>query len=185
MFWKAISCSSTPSYWQTQVLVRNLLFSSFSRSFHWQVYSVCVLVAQSCPRVQLFVTPWTVAYQALLSMEFSRQEYWSGLPCPSPGNLPNPGIESRSPSLQADSLPSKPPGKPKQTFSTSVQIGWQTGMPGKKVPLPRLPTVHSHNQYTFVRILALPRFSSLHHFNYVAVAWCSEFLWIDLFLFYF
>ena len=48
-------------------------------------------------------------------MGFSRQEYWSGLPCPSPGDLPNPGIELRSPALQADSLPSEPPGKPKNT----------------------------------------------------------------------
>ena len=50
-------------------------------------------------RVQLFVTPWTVAYQAPLSMGFSRQEYWSGLPLPSPGDLPNPGIEPRSSTL--------------------------------------------------------------------------------------
>ena len=62
--------------------------------------------------VQLFVTPWTIARQAPLSMEFSRQEYWCGLPFPFPGNLPNPGIEPRSPALQVDSLPSKPPGKP-------------------------------------------------------------------------
>ena len=58
------------------------------------------------------VTPWTVAYQAPLSMAFSRQECWSGLPFPSPGDLPNPGIEPRSPTLQADALPSEPPGKP-------------------------------------------------------------------------
>ena len=56
-------------------------------------------------RVRLFATPWTVAYQAP-SMGFSRQEYWSGLPFPSPGNLPDPGIESGSPALQADALPS-------------------------------------------------------------------------------
>ena len=54
--------------------------------------------------VRLFVTPWTVAYQAPPSMGFSRQEYWSGLPFPSPGDLPNPGIEPRSPALQADTL---------------------------------------------------------------------------------
>ena len=63
--------------------------------------------------VQLFATPWTVAYQALLSMGFYRQEYWSGLPFPSPGDLPNPGIEPISPvasSLQADSLPLEPSG---------------------------------------------------------------------------
>ena len=59
--------------------------------------------------VGLFVTPWTVAHQALLSMGFSRQEYWSGLPVPSPGYLPNPGIEPETPALQADSLPSAPP----------------------------------------------------------------------------
>ena len=61
--------------------------------------------------VQLFMTPWTVAYQAPLSMEFSRQEYWSGLPFPSPDDLPDPGIEPRYHTLQANALPSKPPGK--------------------------------------------------------------------------
>ena len=56
-------------------------------------------------------TPWIVAYQFPPFIEFSRQEYWSGLPFPSPGDLPDPGIEPRSPSLQADALPSEPPGK--------------------------------------------------------------------------
>ena len=56
-------------------------------------------------RVRLFATTWTVARQAPLSMGFSRQEYWSGLPFPSPEDLPDPGIEPKSPSLQADSLP--------------------------------------------------------------------------------
>ena len=63
-------------------------------------------------RVQLFATPRTVAYQTSLSMGFSRQEYWSGLPFPSPVYLPDPGIEPRPPTLQADALPSEPPGKP-------------------------------------------------------------------------
>ena len=58
------------------------------------------------------MTLWTVAYQASASMGFSRQEYWSGLPFPSPGDLPDPGIESGSPALQEDFLPSEPPGKP-------------------------------------------------------------------------
>ena len=66
---------------------------------------------KSLSRVRLFVTPWTVAYQAPLSMGFSRQECWSGLPFPSPGDLPDPGIEPGSPALQADALPSEPPGK--------------------------------------------------------------------------
>ena len=60
------------------------------------------------------MTPWTIACQALLSMEFSRQEYWSGLPFPSPGDLPDPGIEPRSHALQTNSLPSEPPGKPQE-----------------------------------------------------------------------
>ena len=63
--------------------------------------------------VWLSETAWTIAYQAPLSMEFSRQEYWSGLPFPSPGDLPNQRIEPRSPTLQVDSLPSESPGKPK------------------------------------------------------------------------
>ena len=64
-----------------------------------------MLVTQLC----LFVTLWTVAEQDPLSVGFSRQEYWSGLPFPSPGDLPDPRIESRSPALEADSIPSEPP----------------------------------------------------------------------------
>ena len=72
------------------------------------IFTVLYLVSQL---FQFFVTPWTVAHQASLSMEFSRQESWSGLPCPPPGDLPNPGIKSRSPALQMDSLLIEPPGK--------------------------------------------------------------------------
>ena len=61
--------------------------------------------------VRLFATPWTVAYQAPPSMGFSRQEYWSGVPLPSPGDLPNLGIELGSPAFQADALTTEPPGK--------------------------------------------------------------------------
>ena len=67
---------------------------------------------KSLSRVRLFVTPWTVAYQAPPFMGFSRQEHWSGLPFPSPGDLPNPGIEPRSSALQTGALPSELPGKP-------------------------------------------------------------------------
>ena len=73
---------------------------------------------KSLSRVRLFATPWTVAYQAPPSMGFSRQEYWSGLPFPSPGDLPNPGIKPRSPALQADALPREPPGK-------TLLLGWR------------------------------------------------------------
>ena len=58
------------------------------------------------------MTPWTIAHHAPLSVGFSSQEYWSGLPFPSPGDLPNPGIKPGSPTLQANALPSEPPGKP-------------------------------------------------------------------------
>ena len=66
----------------------------------------------SCSVMSDSATLWVVACQAPLSMEFSRQEYWSGLPFPSPGNLSIPRIEPGSPTLQADTLPSEPPGKP-------------------------------------------------------------------------
>ena len=64
---------------------------------------------KSFSHVQLFATPWTTAYQSPLSMAFSRQQYWSGLPFLSPGDLPDPGIEPGSPTLQADALLSEPP----------------------------------------------------------------------------
>ena len=72
----------------------------------------CIPVPYDQKSVQLLATPWTVAHQAPLLMGFSRQEYWSGLPFPSPGDLPNPGIEPGSPALQVDTLSSEPPGKP-------------------------------------------------------------------------
>ena len=66
---------------------------------------------KSLSSVRLFATPWTVAYQPPPSMGFSRQEYWSGLLFPSPGDLPDPGIDPGSPAFQADTLTSEPPGK--------------------------------------------------------------------------
>ena len=77
---------------------------------------------KSFSHVQLFVTPWTVAHQDPLSMGFSRQEYWSGLPFPSPGDLPDPGIEPRSPTLQSDALTSEPPGKPRKAMTNLNSI---------------------------------------------------------------
>ena len=76
---------------------------------NWGSHSGELYEVKSLSRVQLFATPWTVAYQAPPSMGFSRQEYWSGLPFPSPGDLPDPGIEPRSPALEADALTSEPP----------------------------------------------------------------------------
>ena len=79
---------------------------------HIREESVCVCVCESLSHVRLFVTPWTIACQAPLSMAFSNQEYWSGLPFPSPEDLPSPGIKPGSPALQADSSSSEPLGKP-------------------------------------------------------------------------
>ena len=89
------------------------VFSHAYDTSHYHTVSLYIygggLVAKSCPTL---VTPWTVTWQAPLSMGFSRQEYWSGLPFPSPRDLPNPEIEPRSPALQADSLPIELQGKP-------------------------------------------------------------------------
>ena len=74
---------------------------------------------KSLSPVWLFATPWTVAYQFPPSMGFSRQECWSGLPFPSPGDLPDPGIKPGSPALQADALLSEPPGKQGQKESVA------------------------------------------------------------------
>ena len=73
--------------------------------------------------IQLFVTPWTVAHQPPLSMELSRQEYWSELPFPTPGDLSDPGIEPASPALQVDSLPSEPLGKPGGSIESEICQG--------------------------------------------------------------
>ena len=82
-----------------------------------------VLCAVLSPSVVPDSLPWTVACQAPLSLEFSRQEYWSGLPCPPPGDLPKPGIEPRPLALQADSLPSEPPGNLNYSVNTEILPG--------------------------------------------------------------
>ena len=97
---------------------KNRYYRRFERQHRWKcvMWFVCVCVC-ACARVcvcvhafghvQLFATPWTIAHQALLSKGFSRQDYWSGLPCTPPGDLPNPGIKPESPAipiLLADSL---------------------------------------------------------------------------------
>ena len=78
--------------------------------------------------VRLFATPWTVAYQAPPSMGFSRQEYWSGLPFPSPGDFPDPGIEPRFLALQADTLPSEPPMQETRIQSLGQENPLEKGM---------------------------------------------------------
>ena len=93
-------------HWTTREAFSKLDFvdlTNFSINTEW---------VKSLSHVQLFATPWTVAYKAPPSMGFSRQEYWSGLPFPSPGDLLDPRIETGSPTLEADALTSEPPGKP-------------------------------------------------------------------------
>ena len=79
---------------------------------------------QSLSRVRLFATPQIVASHPPLFVEFSRHEYWSGLPFPVPGDLPDPGIQLTSPALQADSLPSEPPRKPqtRQNLISKIEL---------------------------------------------------------------
>ena len=99
---------------KSPTIIELLLISPFMSVFVLctEVLLCCKVKVKSLSCVRLFATPWTVAYQASPSMGFSRQEYWSGVPLPSPGGLPDPGIKPRSPVLQADTLPSEPPGKP-------------------------------------------------------------------------
>ena len=94
---------------------------------HTHTYKQLKVKVNSLSRVRLFATSWTVAYQAPPSVGFSRQEYWSGLPSPSPGDLPNPGIEPRSPALQAGASTSAPPGK-------HNVVGLNVRGPEEKVP---------------------------------------------------
>ena len=97
---------------------------------------------KSLGHVQLFARPWTVAYQAPPSMGFSRQEYWSGVPFSSPGDLPNPGIEPGSPALPADALPSEPPGKPqiREVLPPNLESLRSTHEYDPKQPMLVLPT---------------------------------------------
>ena len=121
---------------------------------------------KSLSHVQLFATPWTVAYQAPPSMGFSRQEYWSGLPFPSPGDLPDLGMEPRSPALEADALTSEPLGKPK----TSLER-----MKGQAMDWGKLFTNHIFHKGVVSRIHK--ELSKLNHketSNLITIRWLSS-----------
>ena len=94
----------------------SFLIVLFQKNQNW--YLCC---AQSLSRVRLFMTTWTVAREAPPSMGFPRQEYWSGLPFLSPGDLPDPGIESVSPALAGIFFTTEPPGKPELIFCYGEQ----------------------------------------------------------------
>ena len=93
------------------IIYINIYYSYYLYHIYYSYHIQHIVKVKFLSRVQLFVTPWSVAYQAPPSMGFSRQEYWSGLSFPSPGDVPNPGSEPRSPSLQADALPPEPSGR--------------------------------------------------------------------------
>ena len=128
---------------------------------------MCVCESLSCAR--LFATAWTVAHQAPLSMRFSRQGYWTGLPFPSPGDFPNPGIELRSPALHADSLPTELQGKPHSNTMSVVKYKTK----GKAADLLRERTMM---QIAFMN--ELRQESSLNHSIHFAFAGDSVWLYI-------
>ena len=121
---------------------------------------------KSLSRVRLFVTPWTAAYQAPLSMEFSSPEYWSWLPFPSPGDLPDPGIKLGFPTLKVDSLPSEPPGKPntentQRTVNTSVVYAWLRILSADRTTQGTSPEITKRDPQSFWRVLRAPAITSV------------------------
>ena len=100
----------------------NLASSLSVENHHTDIFHLPILVLSRSSRVQLFVTLWTVAHQAPLFMGFSREEYWSQLPCPPSGDLSTPGIKPVAPALQAISLPLATPGKPENAMGEINQI---------------------------------------------------------------
>ena len=131
--------------WLPWPLHRRLNFTSLSWEFvldkqlkiwSWQIQATevsnfklknvrtwaCRSLSQSLSLVELVVSPWTVAHQASLSMGFSRQEYWSGLPFPSPGDLPNPETEPASPALAGDFFTTEPLGSPHENFRYKYNV---------------------------------------------------------------
>ena len=115
--WAALTSQAHLCSWNQA----NFRWIILSTSIHLADLTIYIPQKWSRSVVSKSATPWTVAYRAPLSVEFSRQEYWSGLPFPSLGDLPDPGIEPGSPTLQADALPSEPPGKP-LIYPTQPQI---------------------------------------------------------------
>ena len=115
---------------------------------------------KSLSRVRLFATPWTEAYQAPPSMGFSRQEYWSGLPFPSPGDLPDPGIEPGSPAFQADALTSEPPGKPYMFYMLSkILATWELFLVAEPYHSLNVPEFVSCNNFLYICWLYLKCFT--------------------------
>ena len=117
LFWSRIHLIKAPKLWTSSIkyiYAKIFLFFQWGSYTHWGVgYATLIFTLSFFIQSYLtFCDPWTIGLQAPLSAGFSRQEYWSGLPCPHLADFPNPGFEPRSPALQVDSLPSDPQGKP-------------------------------------------------------------------------
>ena len=108
--------TATPAFFWFP-LAWNLFVHCFTLRLWAEVTLLCETYMCMLSHVQLFVTPWIVAWQVSLSMGLSQQEYWSGLPFPSPGDLPDPGIKPASPALAGIFFIAKPPGKPHEAYS--------------------------------------------------------------------
>ena len=107
-YWRVVRCE-TSQVSRRLIMVEQYFYVQKFASFIKVSWRFSFSLVKLISRVWLFATPWTVAHQAPPSMGFSRREYWSGLPFPSAGDLPNPRIEPRSPTLQVDTLTSEPP----------------------------------------------------------------------------
>ena len=153
--WMRVFAMTSAFSWQNSVSFCSASFCTLRKSLHFltkmQSVQNCtvVLVTQSCLTL---CDPTDGPHQAPLSTEFSRQGYWSGLPFPSPGDLPDPGIEPGSPALQADSLPSEPLGKPKialalvwtAVFHMFLSFNAHSQLPGDHLLLP-VPSVRERH----------------------------------------
>ena len=135
----------------------------------WSCKKLRACVSSHFSRVLLFETPCTVALQAPLSMGFSRQEYWSGLPCLSPEDLPNPGFKLGFSALQVDSLPAEPQGKPKLLIKS-----------GKLLTL-----ISKYYFWSFTSLLGLCKSHYIYIFIIDGVLYISNFLVIFLHCFFF
>ena len=166
-----IGCCVSPSSTQCKLpegRTLSVLFNNVSQMPR-AVPTICVCVCvKSLSRVRLFATPWTVARQAPLSMGFSRQGYWSGLPFPSPGDLPNPGIEPGSPALQEDALLSEPSRKPQVSFKTHSleNFNWSRKDSQQTPALRRQRCYNYLTRSVMIKVLQLPIVSMLQMKRY-------------------
>ena len=161
-------------------VLSTLFFGGFWKTVNFHRTSVVCFCAQWLSRVRLCGLLWAVAHQAPLSMGFSRQEYWSGLPFPSTGDLPDPEIKPRSPALQADSLSSRPPGKPKTSVTQVNRQQVFLAILNYLIRLSISVNIHGHDQQCIDNIYN----QLLSTIKYVSIVWESPVVqWLRLYTF--